>query len=308
MTGKRRLVLACAAAALLLRSVPAAADDETKAKEHYFKGKQLVEEEAYDKAIIELETSYELNPVPNVLYNLALCYDQLQKYADAVRYYHRYLDEEKNPPEDIRTLVEERILKLNQFLGSLKVTADVDGAEVYIDGKKIGETPLGITLVETGTYDLAVKAAGYVDIEEEITIVSGETATRDFAMTESEKAAAKAGPEGGKKKLGPAAFGATIALTAALGITAIGVGAAAVRKDRKLADMTTADTGWKGVRDDRDRLALATDVLIGLASAAAVTSLVLVFFTSFKKEKKTSLILAPDLRAGSFVAGLQGSF
>jgi len=308
MTGKRRLVIWCASAAFLLRSAPAGADDETKAKEHYFKGKQLVEEEAYDKAIIELEASYELNPVPNVLYNIALCYDKLKKYADAVRYYHRYLDEEKKPPEDIRTLVEERILKLSQFLGSLGVTADVEGAEVYLDGKKIGETPLGITLVETGTHDLAVKAAGYADIEEEITIVSGETATRDFAMAGSRKAAVKTGPEGGKKKLGPAAFGAMAALTAAAGITAIGVGAAAVRKDRDLAGMTTADAGWKGVRDERDGLALATDVLIGITAAAAVTTLALVFFTVFKKEKKTSLILAPDLREGSFVAGFQYRF
>jgi hypothetical protein len=303
MTGKRRLVLGFSVAALLLRSVPAAADDEAKAKEHYFKGKQLVEEEAYDKAIIELEASYEINSVPNVLYNIALCYDKLKKYADAVRFYHRYLEEEKKPPEDIRALVEERILKLSQFLGSLKVTADVEGAEVFLDDEKIGVTPLGITLVETGTYKLVVKAAGYADIEEEITIVSGETATRDFPMTESKKVAVKAGPEGGKRKLGPAVFGATIALTAAMGITAIGVGAAAVGKDRKLADMTTADAGWK-----RDRLALATDVLIGITAAAAVASLVLVFFTDFKKEKRMSLILAPDLRGGSFVAGLQGNF
>jgi len=313
--------------AAVLMAGPGLADDKELAKEHFLRGKALVEEGAYEKAIVELEASYGLNPAPIVLYNMGVCFDQLHQYADALKYYNLYLTEEKSLPEEMKEDVANRIEKLGKFIGLLELEADVAGAEILIDDKLVGMTPAGEIFIETGNHDLVVRKPGYGEYKKKVKIVSGETTKISVALQKSEETGdaplpaekvpvepsvddGEQMPEKKKgRKLGPAAFAAAVGLTGAFAVSAAVVGALAVKKNNEVGDMYE-DQGWQDVMDERDRLALATDVLIGLAAGAAVASIVLIFFTDFKKEKraKGGALLLPDPGNGSLTMGYQGVF
>lgn len=47
----------------------------------------------YKKAIIEFELACKMYPNPVILYNIAVCYDELRRYALAVKFCTRYVDE-----------------------------------------------------------------------------------------------------------------------------------------------------------------------------------------------------------------------
>ncbi len=59
--------------------------------------------------------------------------------------------------------------------GLLKVSSTVNGAEVFIDGRSIGQTPIKAKALRTGRYRLLVKKTGYLEFSERIRIKKGKT-------------------------------------------------------------------------------------------------------------------------------------
>jgi len=319
---KAATLMICTALGLTLAAAAAAQDDaedvKEKAKEHFLKGKALVEEGAPEKAVVELRKSYELHPVPIVLYNIAISYDQMHKYADAVRYYGLYLESEAQISQEDRVVILGRVEELKKFLGGLSLTVDVEGADVLIDNSLVGQTPLDPVVVETGEHDLTVRKKGYPDIKEKITIISGEVAELSLSFGEAGKG--EEGPEGGKepvkkkkerKKLGKTPFIVMAALTGASALVMAITGGVALKKDGEVADMYDNTHEWRDVADERDRLAWGTNAMIGVTAACAAATLVLVFFTDFRKdgkEKKAQAFLSAGPAADGLGLSLGGSF
>ena len=305
-------------------------DDKDKAKEHFLKGKTLVEDGAYDKAIVELEASYELNPVPIVLYNIGLCYDELHKYADAMKNYRHFLAYGKEAPKEFRDKVSERIKELSKLIGLLKLDVDVEGAEVIVDNKLVGHTPKEVIFVETGEHDLAIRKTGFPGIKKKFKIVSGETTELSFAMekfkgkeVEESKKAEKQDElkapkkeekeevkevkeptmdtkEGKKrKKLGKAPFWAVTAVALASLAGAAVTGGLAIDANSEFNDQYYEDReSWEPLQDRTNNLALTTDVLIGVGAASAVAALVLFFFTDFKKKDEMNVSVKASAPCG----------
>lgn len=292
--------LACSLTAQL-----AFTDAQEEAKEHYLKGKALVDEGACDKAVIELEASYKLNPIPIVLYNIAVCYDELHKYALAANFFRKFLMESKDVSEEIKQQVTARIQELNKFLGWLALEVDVDGAEVIIDGSAAGFSPLGKFFVETGEHEILVKKENLGEKKEKFTIISGDTTTVKISLTpgtqaveegKEEKAVEKepkTGQKGPRKKLGVAPFYSAVGITGAAAIIAIITGSVTLKKANKVEGLYENEN-WKPTYDEGKRFAVATDVLIAVAAVGAASAVVLIFFTDFKKEKKNTACISPS--------------
>ena len=60
--------------------------------------------------------------------------------------------------------------------GVLTLSCDTDGAEIYIDGKFVGDTPSTISLV-SGTHQIAIKAKGKKDWKRELEVMKGSQVT-----------------------------------------------------------------------------------------------------------------------------------
>jgi hypothetical protein len=301
-----KVVPAFFAVTILVFSGEVSAQEQDKAKEHFFQ-------------------SYAINPVPIVLYNIAYCYDELGEYADAVIHYKRFLYESKEAEisVDLKEKASQRMKDLGKFLGSLKLDVDEKGAEVIIDDKLAGTTPLETLLIETGEHDLLIRKTGFEDVKKRFTVVSGITSELSISMQDEQeqvqeqkqekaqaqkqkKAAGKKKSRG--KKLGPLPFGIVTGFTAAALAAAAVTGSLALVKDRKIGNMHELTDDWQSVREESRRLAWATNALIGVIAAGAVASIVLGIATDFKQERKTGAFLAPDLKNGSLLLGLRREF
>lgn len=61
----------------------------------------------YEDAAHEMRAAYELKPLPDLQYNLAQCYERLDKLADAAQAYEKYLAGKPDAPD--RNMVRQRI-------------------------------------------------------------------------------------------------------------------------------------------------------------------------------------------------------
>lgn len=90
--------------ALLLRSTLALAqgDPESRkiaeAKEHFFAGDRAYRLGDFDKSIEEFKKSYDLNPLPQVLYNLGQAYLKKSELRQARHFFEQFLSLEPNHP------------------------------------------------------------------------------------------------------------------------------------------------------------------------------------------------------------------
>jgi tetratricopeptide (TPR) repeat protein len=78
-------------------------------------GRAYYDDARYDDAAREFEEAYRLTGHPDVLYNLGLTYERMDRTRDAVTHYRRYLDEAPDAPE--RAQIIDRIRRLEAALG-----------------------------------------------------------------------------------------------------------------------------------------------------------------------------------------------
>jgi len=74
------------------------------------------------------------------------------------------------------------LVKLKPRFGFVNLTTDPAGAEVYLDGKMVGKSPIDGLQVESGTHRLSIRRTAYHEPTENIEISDGETENLDLAL------------------------------------------------------------------------------------------------------------------------------
>src|SRR5262252_9044635 len=79
--------------------------EQKEADRHFKSGVALFKEAKFAEALAEFERANEIAPHPLVLYNIAACHRELSHYAEAVKFYKRFLSEGegKVPPARLHT-------------------------------------------------------------------------------------------------------------------------------------------------------------------------------------------------------------
>ena len=176
---------------LLSPCLPAQESEENAAKDHFLKGKALVEEGAYEQAIIELEASYKLKPVPIVLYNIALCYDQLHRYGEAVKHYSHFIETSKDSDQEklLKAEVKKRMEVLKGFIGTLELDINEEGAEIIIDDTFVGLSPSDPIFIETGEHEVIIRKTGFYEIKKRVKVISDSVVKKSYKLVKIESAA-----------------------------------------------------------------------------------------------------------------------
>jgi len=171
------------------KSAPAkseSSDAVDRARVHYERGIQLFNEDNYDAALFEFDRAYELAPSYKILYNMGRIQRQQNNYAAALRSYARYLREGgANIPTDRRTEVENEITVLKPRVAALRVTVNVDGADVYADDTPVcaatiesscaGKSPLQAPIiVNGGRHKITAVKAGYATATSIVSVVGSD--------------------------------------------------------------------------------------------------------------------------------------
>ncbi len=328
-------VFAASSLALILGSAPAAAasgplvvvagpagDSQEKARTHFARGVELFEDGDFASAVFEFETAHELSGNAHLLYNIAVCRDELHEYAAAMSAYQRYLDTlgaglDADRLEKVRLELD----RLQLRVGTLRVESTPPGATVFVGGEKLGETPLELPL-DLGQAELELRLDGYDAEQRTLRIVSGETTEISVVLSDANAAGAPLPPpataagdfrptEGGssgddldqRRRVKALRTGAIVSLSiaGATGVAAAVFGGLAVSANNDLEDERGTET-TRGELDDlsqtRDNRALTTDVLLAVTGVAAITSLALGIAHLRKKKRLAKESAAVEVAPG----------
>jgi hypothetical protein len=144
------------------------------ARGRFRQGVALFNEGDFNGALAEFEGAYRLEPLPSILYNVALTEKALFRYTDSITHFERYLAEARAVEPERRAEVEDLIAKMRALLGELRLTIVPDGAAVAVDGRLVGTTPLAPLSIAAGHRVVEVSAEGYHPLRREITAIAGE--------------------------------------------------------------------------------------------------------------------------------------
>jgi len=153
------LLTLCAA----LLGAPARADNTADESDIAFsQGNAAFAKRDYEKALAAYFLSYRLVPNRNVLFNIARCYEALDRFDEAYRYwYDLYVDQ--GLAEDDRKEVKLALAHLAPRVALVSVTSTPTGAELFIDREDLGsrgKTPLTLA-VAPGAHTVIVKLDGH---------------------------------------------------------------------------------------------------------------------------------------------------
>jgi hypothetical protein len=233
---------------------PGSAESAQQADEHFRRGKALLKagqkreaREAY-LAALRLKKSYDVAwNLGNLEITLGLYRDAAEHLSFAVRTYAP-----SGTTADQLEKAKQRLADAKSHVGSLLVSVNVNGAEVFVDGKPVGRAPLEDTVfVEPGSRVIEAKLARYDDVRQVIQAANGAEQAVALTLVPSAEgpAAGAPGAPGAASSLGAeASSGAASAPGAATGSGADGTsaGGEAIRGGTANPVILIAGTGVAG--------------------------------------------------------------
>jgi len=197
-------------------------------------------------------------------------------------------------PEDRRAEVEAHVMDLEQEMGFLVFDIDEVDAQILIDDFRKFMTPITDPVpVEAGFHTIEVRKEGFEVYRAKVTVTSGEEVTHEVELVEKDGGSDEpftwdevTPPDDPGEKSKKPLTGIWIGLGAGggLAIAAAATGGAVLSTKKKM-DSAAADCESTMTRDDcpsaykhqdtAEGLRIATNVLWGLAGAAAVAGLVM---------------------------------
>ncbi|MFW5739691.1 MAG: PEGA domain-containing protein, partial [Myxococcota bacterium] len=134
-----------------------------EAKDAFRRATHLFEVGNYDAARVEFEQAHGLSGDPRVLYNVAVCDKELERYARAISVLERSVEEGGTDlPRRYKQRVEQTIVALEPFVTTLAVRTEHAGADVLVDDEKVGRTPLdGPLSIDVGEHVVRLAKEGY---------------------------------------------------------------------------------------------------------------------------------------------------
>jgi hypothetical protein len=171
--------------------------EQKEADRHFKSGVALFKEQKYAEALAEFERAYEIAPHPLVLYNIAGCHRELSHYADAVKYYNRFLDQGKGKVPAARlTAAKSELDGILARIARVSVQITPEGAELTVDGNVLGTMPLEMPLIlPPGEHKLSARVPGYKDAERNLRLASGDEVDVELKLPMLPPEAANPPPE-----------------------------------------------------------------------------------------------------------------
>jgi hypothetical protein len=149
------------------------------AKEDYLAGRLLYGDHDYAGALVKFQSAYDRSKEPRLFFDLAACEKNLRHYARTIADFERYRAEGGASLTDAdRSEVDRYLAELRPFVGTVQVTANQDGATVFVDEEAVGSTPLAAPLqLDIGSRQIRISKNGFKDWSAAISVRGVETMT-----------------------------------------------------------------------------------------------------------------------------------
>jgi hypothetical protein len=141
-------------------------------------------------ALIEFDRAYLLVPDYRVLYNIGQVSIQLSRFAGARLALEQYLAEGGAAiPEERVTAVNRDLRMLGDRTAFLELTSTPVGAEVLIDDRSHGETPLASALLlDAGEHQVVVRKKGFQPVTRQVVLAGAERLPMAVELVPTEEA------------------------------------------------------------------------------------------------------------------------
>ena len=158
---------------------------EDDARALFRRGAEAYADERYPEALEAFEASYRVRQVPVVLFNLAQTLRALDRPAEAIEAYRRYLHTDTELDDERRAAVEAVVAELAPQVSFVRLEVFPDGAEVRVDGRVLGSAPFEDRVaIDPGERRFEATADGHVAAARTVTLAVGERATLRLALRE----------------------------------------------------------------------------------------------------------------------------
>jgi hypothetical protein len=159
----------------------AAADDaaaKTRANTLLAEARQLYDGGDYGGALTRLNQAYTSFPSPLILFNFGQVYRALLRDVEAIEAFDQFLATSDDQNPSLRHEAEVNLIELSRRVGTIEIVADADQAEVSVDGRVAGRSPLkrGVRIVPGSHQIVVLGPDGTIPFVRRIEIAAGETA------------------------------------------------------------------------------------------------------------------------------------
>lgn len=211
------LWLACAAGAVpILIARPAHAQDDAvlkMARERFKEGVRYYDEKKYEDARGAFLQAYALKKHPAVLLNLAQSELHSGHVADAAKHFAQFLRARKETTPAERVDAEKGLSAAKTKVGEINVSVSQQAAEIFIDGKSVGLSPLpGPVYLAPGSHTIRAKK-GSESASTSVAAMAGESSTATLNLSGSAPMSSAGGTTpsatGASPATGPEPAGAT---------------------------------------------------------------------------------------------------
>src|SRR5688572_15757860 len=126
-------------------------------------GTRLFSKGKHEDALDRFTRAYALYPSAKLLYNIAQANRELGRNVEALAAFEGFLAEVQKPPPRLAAEVRRSVAELQGQLAEVQIQVDVGGAELSLDGKTLGLTPLpdGVW-VTPGVHEIAARKQGFL--------------------------------------------------------------------------------------------------------------------------------------------------
>ena len=151
------VLMACSVATQVARADPAA-----QARFHDQLARTYYNARSFEAALREFFLEQRVSPNPRIAYNIALCFQDLDRREEAFLYFGEYLASDDSDPER-RSYAERTVESLKRRTARVLVRSEPPGAEVYVDRREhgsYGKTPK-VLAIPPGDHEVWVELDGY---------------------------------------------------------------------------------------------------------------------------------------------------
>jgi tetratricopeptide (TPR) repeat protein len=286
---------------------PAEVDE---ARRRFQRGVDLFREGSFDSALAEFEKAQSLAPNYRVLYNIAQVQIERHDYIAASKLLEQFLKEGGNDiPAERREQLEQEIKGLRTRIAQVVVSANVDRAELLVDGVVVGQLPLDAPLqLNSGLRRLQARKDGYRASMRTLTVAGNETVQVQFDLQPLPRASSSsvaAPAQNDRMATGVSSGSVNTPLWISLVATGLSAGGAVTfalmtqsskrKVDDELERFPADRAAVEDARDEAKRNALITDVCLGATAVAGGLSVYFALSGSSSTKEQ------PSARSGIFV-------
>lgn len=139
-------------------------------------GAELYEQGNYAAALERFTAAYEVFPSPKLWFNIGQANRDLGRPVEALEAFERFLSEAPAALPEAVAEARRSATDLAGKLGQLRVTCSTPGAEVAVDGRRVGTVPPARTVWTTpGRHQVTVRHSGFLPAIEDAEVTAGGT-------------------------------------------------------------------------------------------------------------------------------------